>query len=141
MSEEELIRKSNISFGRNLGLQETNELLFYLAGELNLGIRYEVKDSKTISISGRSRNFWPTSTGLEVSGSISPSENYRDLGCFLANFNSYKESFREPTKIEGIRFFTAPGDGLNDISQGEIKLFEDVQKKVSKFIEDLEERI
>jgi|SRR3989344_4456732 len=131
MSEEELIRKSNISFGRNLGLQETNELLFYLAGELNLDIRYEIKDSKTIrGLSGRYRNLWPTSTGLEVNGSIFPSGSYRDLGCVLAHFNSYNKSFREPTKIEGIRFFTAPGDGLNDISQGEIKLFEDVQKKL-----------
>ena len=133
---ETLSQKTNIEFSRALGEEEIRELFTHLALGLSSEIKYTVKRHENVGNKYDKGLIYPILSSIEIGGAIYTGRYYIDKGCGMAPFNCFRyPENKNSNKLNGIEFFIAPGYEIEDVTEGEIELFDEARRIAHRFIE------
>lgn len=144
MSLDELTEKSTIEFEEYLTLEQTDELLKYLARELPAHINYTTEETKNLYLCHGEKEIKSETTKIKLTGTISPEiiksvvnvPNYLIETYSLSSvFTCESDYFQEEEKIKTLKFDLIPGKDLEEYDKEELKFWNAVREKVKKYFE------
>jgi len=130
MSLDQILEKTIIKLPRPLSLEETEDLIEYIAGQLPADIQYKISHNKSVIND-------PEGKGLlkfDGSGGITANIKNHKSGAY-ENFSCEADDLTRDSKISVIKFTMVPGWKLFDYRKEVVELWHEVGKVIAQYFD------
>ena len=125
-----LAEKTTINFPRTIDEGEAEELFRHLHTELDYEFRYTEKRQKRIGTPRQMANPEDDNYVQEISGGI---HSLKKHPLTTMGFQLIRDSAGLDYKFAGFKFFTSPGDELEEVDPSDITLMDNVREGVKTY--------
>ena len=132
MDLEEIAKRLGIDFPKNLDLQQSEDLLEYIARELPADVIYGVSYGK--SIVHTEEGIETFDRGFKLTGQISSRDNFGKSDSFSILNPDYTSEHFEVGRLE---FSMVPGWDINDYRKEVLELWDGVRELVERYFKSL----